>query len=75
MSLHRKTKNRIKRRENRVRNVFKTSELPRVSIFRSLNHIYAQIIDMNAGTTIASCSSVELKELKAAKKKLQNLSV
>ncbi|MDT7779562.1 MAG: large subunit ribosomal protein [Acidobacteriota bacterium] len=37
---------------------------PRLAIFRSLNHIYAQIIDDEQGTTIASASTVE-KDLRA----------
>jgi large subunit ribosomal protein L18 len=32
---------------------------PRLSVFRSLSHIYVQVIDDMAGTTIASASSVE----------------
>lgn len=34
--------------------------LPRVSVFRSLNQIYAQVIDDAAHKTVASCSSLEL---------------
>jgi large subunit ribosomal protein L18 len=37
---------------------------PRLAIFRSLNHIYAQIIDDEQGTTIASASTTE-KDLRA----------
>ena len=36
-----------------------TSERPRLAIFRSLNHIYAQVIDDRAGKTLASASTVE----------------
>ncbi|MFL5778165.1 MAG: 50S ribosomal protein L18 [Chloroflexota bacterium] len=36
---------------------------PRLAIFRSLNHIYAQVIDDASGRTLASASSVE-KELR-----------
>ena len=36
-----------------------TSERPRLSIFRSVSHIYVQVIDDLAGTTVASASSVE----------------
>ncbi len=32
---------------------------PRLSVFRSANHIYAQIIDDRAGSTLASASSIE----------------
>ncbi len=36
-----------------------TAERPRLSVFRSLKHISAQIIDDTTGTTLASASSVE----------------
>jgi large subunit ribosomal protein L18 len=37
---------------------------PRLAVFRSLNHIYAQVIDDASGTTLASASSLE-KELRS----------
>ena len=50
---------RIKR-HNRVRGkISGTAERPRLSVFRSENNIYAQIIDDVAGTTLVSASSVE----------------
>jgi large subunit ribosomal protein L18 len=36
-----------------------TSERPRLAVFRSLNHIYAQIIDDTAGHTLVSASDLE----------------
>jgi large subunit ribosomal protein L18 len=36
-----------------------TSERPRLAIFRSVAHIYAQVIDDTAGTTLVSASSVD----------------
>ena len=36
-----------------------TPERPRLSVFRSVSHIYVQVIDDMAGTTVASASSVE----------------
>jgi large subunit ribosomal protein L18 len=42
-----------------------TKERPRLSVFRSVTHIYAQIIDDMSGQTLASASSVE-PTLKAA---------
>lgn len=41
-----------------------TSERPRLAVFRSLNHIYAQVIDDVNGKTLASASTNE-KDLKA----------
>ena len=42
-----------------------TGERPRLAIFRSLSHIYAQVIDDDAGATIASASTTE-KDLRGA---------
>lgn len=36
-----------------------TSERPRLTVYRSVSHIYVQVVDDLAGTTIASASSVE----------------
>jgi large subunit ribosomal protein L18 len=68
VSLERKIKQRTQRRLMRVRQHVKKGELPRISVFRSLKHIYAQIIDDNASKTLISCSSKELKELTGDKK-------
>ena len=46
-----------------------TSERPRLSVFRSLNHIYAQIVDDSAGSTLVSASTQD-KELREALGKL-----
>ncbi len=39
--------------------VFGTGERPRLNVFRSANHIYAQIIDDTKGVTLAAASSLE----------------
>ena len=54
-----------KRRHSRVRKqVSGTSERPRLNVFRSLNHIYAQVIDDSNGVTLVSASTVD-KNLRA----------
>ena len=69
MSEQKKIRTRAKRRKLRVRRRLKGDRvLPRVSIFRSLNHMYAQVIDDAAHATLASCSSLELKDLTGDKK-------
>ena len=50
----------------RVRNRFSgTPDRPRLSVYRSNNHIYAQVIDDEAGKTLVSAGTVE-KDVKAA---------
>jgi large subunit ribosomal protein L18 len=56
------------KRRTRVRaKVQGTAARPRLAVFRSLKHVYAQLIDDDAGTTLASASSVE-KDYKATAK-------
>jgi large subunit ribosomal protein L18 len=38
-----------------------TTERPRLNVYRSLNHIYAQVIDDQKGETLVSASSMQLK--------------
>ncbi len=54
-------KNKIRKgRHQRIRNrVSGTAERPRLCVYRSLNHIYAQVIDDVKGVTITSASTVE----------------
>jgi len=50
------------RRKRRVRaKLFGTAERPRLSVFRSLNHIYAQLINDEKRETITSTDSGEVK--------------
>ena len=61
------------RRHARVRKKIKgTSETPRLSVYRSLNHIYAQIIDDVKGVTLCSASTME-KDVKAKIAKMNKI--
>jgi len=57
------SKNTVRRRvHDRIRKkMIGTSERPRLNIYRSLNHIYAQVIDDLKGETIAAASTAEGK--------------
>ncbi len=60
------------RRHERVREkVAGTGEKPRLSVFRSLNHIYAQVIDDTTGKTVVSASTLDadVKKETGGKKK------
>jgi len=48
---------RSRRRRGQRKRIGGTPERPRLSVYRSLNHMYAQIIDDLSGTTIASAST------------------
>jgi large subunit ribosomal protein L18 len=57
-----------KRRHVRVRkSIHGTPERPRLNVFRSLSEIYAQVIDDEAGRTLAAASSID-KELRSKMK-------
>lgn len=61
---------RKSRRQRRTRSkIFGTAMRPRLSVYRSLKHIYAQLIDDEKGKTLAAASDLELKKSKASKKK------
>ncbi len=50
---------RSKRHYKQRRYINGTPERPRLNVYRSLNHIYAQVIDDTVGNTIAAASTVE----------------
>jgi large subunit ribosomal protein L18 len=56
-----------RKRHERIRlHMAGTEVRPRLAVFRSLNHIYAQVIDDASGTTLAAASTAD-KELKGSK--------
>ena len=59
-----KTLRRTRRRMGMRKRIRGTPDRPRLSIFKSLNHIYAQVIDDLAGKTLAAASSADLKDAK-----------
>ncbi|MCR4716561.1 MAG: 50S ribosomal protein L18 [Lachnospiraceae bacterium] len=57
----------------RVRNRFSgTSERPRLAVYRSNNHMYAQIIDDTVGNTLVSASTLQ-KDVKASLEKTNDV--
>ena len=57
----------------KIRNRFNgTAERPRLAVFRSNNHVYAQVIDDEAGKTLVSASTLE-KDIKAELKNTDNV--
>ena len=61
------------KKHTRLRNRFAgTAERPRLAVFRSNNHMYAQIIDDTVGKTLVSASTVD-KEVKAELEKTNNV--
>jgi large subunit ribosomal protein L18 len=59
----RKEQSRAARHKRVRKKVFGTPDRPRLNVFRSLKHIYAQVIDDYSGKTLAAASSAD-KELK-----------
>lgn len=67
-----RTEVRLKK-HRRVRNRFSgTAERPRLAVFRSNNHMYAQIIDDTVGNTLVAASTLE-KDVKAQLKKTNDV--
>jgi large subunit ribosomal protein L18 len=57
-----KRRGRLRRHARVRRRVVGTAERPRLAVFRSNKHIYAQVIDDAAGRTLASAGSVTLPD-------------
>ena len=67
-----RTKVRVNK-HRKIRNRFSgTAERPRLAVFRSNNHMYAQIIDDTVGNTLVSASTLQ-KDVKAELEKTNNV--
>ena len=61
------------KKHSRIRNrISGTAERPRLAVFRSNNHMYAQIIDDTVGNTLVAASTLE-KDVKAQLKKTNDV--
>ena len=58
-SLNLRKKARLKRKKRIRKKLFGTQQRPRLSVFRSSKHIYAQVIDDTLGHTLTTASSLE----------------
>ncbi len=56
-------KSRLKRKKRIRKNIFGNQDRPRLSVFRSSKHIYAQIIDDTKGITLVSASTLDKEYL------------
>ncbi len=80
--IRKNTEERRQKKKVRIRKkVFGTAECPRFTVYRSLNHIYAQIIDDSTGKTLVSTSTLAkdlretLKNLKSSKEVCKQIGV
>ena len=63
---------RVKKHRRMRNHLSGTAQRPRLAVFRSNNHMYAQIIDDTVGNTLVSASTLE-KEIKAELEKTNNV--
>ena len=55
---------RYRRRQKTIKTVRGTAEKPRLSVFRSNTHTYAQLINDETGVTLANASDIKMKKAK-----------
>lgn len=60
-----KVRKRLRNKARIRKKIFGTSETPRLNVFKSGKHIYAQVIDDTKGVTIDSFSSLNVEESKS----------
>lgn len=72
-SLREKNKRYIQRKKRVRAKIFGDKARPRLSVFRSIKHIYAQIIDDTKGVTLVGVSDKSVKVDKANKSKLAEM--
>ena len=72
--ISKESRTEVRRNKHRkIRNRFSgTAERPRLAVFRSNNHMYAQIIDDTVGNTLVSASTLQ-KDVKAELTKTNNV--
>ena len=58
-SIKKSTKTRLKRKKRIRKKIIGTSERPRLTVFKSAKHIYAQVIDDTKGVTLVCATSLE----------------
>ena len=67
-----RTEVRVKKHNRMRHHLAGTAQRPRLAVFRSNNHMYAQIIDDTVGNTLVSASTLD-KDVKAELEKTNNL--
>ena len=72
--INKESRNVIRQKKHlKIRNRFSgTTERPRLAVYRSNNHVYAQVIDDTVGKTIVSASTVE-KSIASELEKTNNI--